>query len=56
MKVYGEWSYGSRAGLDSMEKREISFPCWEANPTRPARSLVATPTELFRLRSGITGD
>jgi hypothetical protein len=29
---------GTRAGLDSVEKRKISFPCLESNLSRPAHS------------------
>jgi hypothetical protein len=37
---------GPRAGLDAMEKREISFLCREENPGRSVRSLVAIPTVI----------
>jgi hypothetical protein len=43
---------GSTACLDIMDRRRISLTCWESNPrlsTRPARSLVTIPTELFQL-------
>jgi hypothetical protein len=40
---------GPRAGLNAVEKRIVSFLCWEKNSGRPARSLVAIPTELPRL-------
>jgi hypothetical protein len=44
----GGW-VGPRAGLDATEKNKISCPCRETNPSRPARSLVAIPTELSRM-------
>jgi hypothetical protein len=45
----GGW-VGPRAGLDAMEKRKISFPCWESNPgSHPAYRAVTIPTELSRL-------
>jgi hypothetical protein len=31
---------GSKAGLDAVEKRKISFPCRESNPDRLACSLT----------------
>jgi hypothetical protein len=34
-----------RAGLDAVEKREVSYPCRESNPGRPSHS-----TSLYRLR------
>jgi hypothetical protein len=43
---------GPRAGLDAVVKRKIPNPRWKSNPRitdRPARSLVAMPTELSRL-------
>jgi hypothetical protein len=40
----GGWM-GSRAGLDAVEKRKISYPYRESNLGRPARSLVGIPTE-----------
>jgi hypothetical protein len=30
---------GPRAGLDAVEKRKISYSCWELNPGRPAHRL-----------------
>jgi hypothetical protein len=54
----GEWSarlgetaldtqwVGLRAGLDSMEMRQISFLCRKCNPSRPDHSPVAILTEL----------
>jgi hypothetical protein len=35
--LIGGW-VGPRTGLDTGEMREISFPCWELNPGRPAPS------------------
>jgi hypothetical protein len=34
--LIGGW-VGHGAGLDDVEKREISFLCWESNPGSPAR-------------------
>jgi hypothetical protein len=39
----GSW-VRPRAGLDAVEYRKISYPCWESNPGRPAGSL-----SLYRL-------
>jgi hypothetical protein len=39
----GGW-VGPRAGLDNVEKRKMSYPCWESNCPRPACSL-----SLYRL-------
>jgi hypothetical protein len=41
----GGW-VGPGAGLDVVEKKEISCPCQESNPDRPARSYtdIAIPT------------
>jgi hypothetical protein len=39
----GGW-VGPRAGLDAVEKRKISCPCWESNPGRPSRGPL-----LYRL-------
>jgi hypothetical protein len=36
----GVWM-GPKAGLASMGKKTISYPCRESNPGRPASSLVA---------------
>jgi hypothetical protein len=36
---------GPRAGLDAVVKRKIPSLCWQSNPSRPARSTVAIPTE-----------
>jgi hypothetical protein len=33
----GGWM-GPSTGLDAVEKRRISCPCWEANPSSPAHS------------------
>jgi hypothetical protein len=38
-----------KAGQDDMEKRKISCLCRESNPDSGAHSLVAIPTEPFRL-------
>jgi hypothetical protein len=38
---------GPRAGLDAVAKKKILSPSRESNPCRPARSLVAIPTELW---------
>jgi hypothetical protein len=40
---------GPRAGLDTMEKRKISYPCQKLNPSHPANGLVAVLTELSQL-------
>jgi hypothetical protein len=40
---------GPRAGLDAVVKRKILIPYRESNLGRPARNLVAIPTELSRL-------
>jgi hypothetical protein len=42
---------GLTAGLDVVGKRKKSLhcPCWESNPGRPSRGLVAILTELPRL-------
>jgi hypothetical protein len=43
---------GLRVGLDAVAKRKIPIPRRNSNPDRldrPARSLVAIPTELSRL-------
>jgi hypothetical protein len=37
-----------RAGLDGVEKTEISFPSRESNPGRPAPYPFAVPSKLFR--------
>jgi hypothetical protein len=39
----------SRAGLVAVVKGKIPNSCWELNPVRPARSLVAILNELPRL-------
>jgi hypothetical protein len=39
----GGW-VGRRVALDDVEKRQISFPCWESNCGRPVRS-----SSLYRL-------
>jgi hypothetical protein len=44
----GGW-VGQRADMDSMEKRNISFPSRESNLGPAFPSLVATPTELSQL-------
>jgi hypothetical protein len=47
----GGW-VGPRADLDAVVKRKIPIPHRESNPRtpyRPARSLIAIPTELSRL-------
>jgi hypothetical protein len=44
----GSW-VGPRAGVDSMKKRKIYFPCRKSNPSHPAHGLVAIPTELSQL-------
>jgi hypothetical protein len=36
---------GHRAGLDAVVKRKIPIRRQESKPDRPARSVVATPTE-----------
>jgi hypothetical protein len=38
---------GPRAGKDSVENKRISCPCQKSNQGRPARRIVAMPTELF---------
>jgi hypothetical protein len=40
-----------RAFVDVMEKRKLSYLCLESNPVscRPARSLVAIPTEIRQI-------
>jgi hypothetical protein len=38
-----------RACVDTVDYRKVPCPYRESNPGRPARSPVATPTELFRL-------
>jgi hypothetical protein len=38
-----------RAGQDDMEKTQISSLCRETNPDNGVHTLVAIPTELFRL-------
>jgi hypothetical protein len=56
----GGW-VGPRAGLDTVEWREISCPCWESNPDRPFCSpslyhlsypgsyrLLLTPRKLLK--------
>jgi hypothetical protein len=35
----GDW-LGPRAGLDAVEKRKISCPCRDSNPSRSARSYT----------------
>jgi hypothetical protein len=42
---------GLRAGLDVVEKKEITYSCRESNPGRPVRRPVAVPSELSRLMS-----
>jgi hypothetical protein len=37
---------GPRTGLDVVVERKIPSPRRESNSSRPARSLVAIPTEL----------
>jgi hypothetical protein len=44
---------GPIIGLDAVAKREIPSPRWESNPDRPARSLVAIPTELSLLSNKV---
>jgi hypothetical protein len=44
-----EAGWAPEAGLDAVEQRKICCSCQELNPGRPARSLVAIPTELTRL-------
>jgi hypothetical protein len=36
----------SKASLDAIEKRQISFPCQNSKPGRPNPQLIAVPTEL----------
>jgi hypothetical protein len=38
-----------RASLEAVAKRKILSHCRESNPGRPARSLITTLTEMFRL-------
>jgi hypothetical protein len=38
-----------RAGVNAVAKRNIPTLCRGSNPDRPARSLVAIPTELSQL-------
>jgi hypothetical protein len=40
---------GPRTSLDAVGEKKILIPCPESNPGRPARSLLAIPTELSRL-------
>jgi hypothetical protein len=40
---------GLRTGLNTTAKKTIPSPCRESNPDRPARSLVAIPTEISGL-------
>jgi hypothetical protein len=42
-------SVGPRVGLDALTKKNISCPCWESNPSRPARRSVTIVTELPQL-------
>jgi hypothetical protein len=43
---------GARVGLEAVEKRKISCPCEESNPTVQS---VATPTELPQLNLEMKG-
>jgi len=39
---------GPRSGIDVLAKRQYPCRCWESNPGRPARSLVAVPAPTQR--------
>jgi hypothetical protein len=45
----GGW-VGPRVGLNAVEKRKISCPCWDLNPGRPALFYLASSLESQLLR------
>jgi hypothetical protein len=44
---------GPRAGLDVVQKKEISCTCQEQNPGSPVRSPITISTELSKLQTHI---